>query len=381
MASQKAGAGSRTPLVLRTVPGDHVYRFAADWRDLIGQRCSHDIVIHAVTLLNQSQQAISVRSLTIEALAGNKVFQRVVYGAGDIEQLAKAVAAKDRLGLRSLVDFILSTDGAVSPEVKLSSKAGLKPGTALVLPNIYLLFHKIPDRIRITAAYSIEGVTREVQSVLRVADYACRNEYAMPLEGLWLMKAMPAAGVMDHHRFAAASEFGVDFLKLGPGGELYANDGSRAGDYFAYGERVLAAAGGVVVAAEGDLVQEWSRFNQNEGETVPEFQQRQFKQLLEAMETGLGAWAAGNHIIIEHPGNEYSAYLHLKEHSLRVKAGDVVTQGQHIADAGNTGDSFGAHLHFQVMDRPDLARGRGLPFVFSKAEVILAEPGVMIQPN
>ncbi len=103
----------------------------------------------------------------------------------------------------------------VSPEVKLSSKAGLKPGTALGCPISTCCFTRYPTGIRITAAYSIKRVTREVQSVLKVADYACRNEYAMPLEGLWLMKAMPAAGVMDHHRFAAASEFGVDFLKWG----------------------------------------------------------------------------------------------------------------------------------------------------------------------
>jgi hypothetical protein len=380
MVDQNARARSRAPLLLRTIPGDYVYQHTADWRDLIGQRQSYDAVVHAVTLLNNYSQEIFVQSLAVEAQAGGKAFQRVVFGAEDIEQLADAAAAKDKLGMRRLIDFILCTDSAMEPAVKLSSSAGLQPGMALVLPNIYLLFHKKSDSIKITATFSLDGITRDVQSTLRVSNYICRNTYAMPLEGTWLMKAMPVAGIMDHHRFAAASEFGVDFLKMGQNGELYASDGSRAGDYFAYGERVLAAAGGKVVAARGDLVQVWSRFNPKEGETAAQFQERQFRQILEALKADLGGWAAGNHIVIEHTGGEYSAYLHLKENSLRIKTSEIVIQGQHIADVGNTGDSFGAHLHFQVMDCPDLVRGRSLPFVFNKVEAALSEPGIVIQP-
>ena len=43
-----------------------------------------------------------------------------------------------------------------------------------------------------------------------------------------------------------------------------------------------------------------------------------------------------------------SAYYHLKSGSIKVKVGDYVSKGQHIATIGNTGKSSGTHLHFQI---------------------------------
>ena len=48
---------------------------------------------------------------------------------------------------------------------------------------------------------------------------------------------------------------------------------------------------------------------------------------------------------------------------LRVKAGDTVKVGATLAKIGNTGPSFGPHLHFGLLNRPDIFTGRSLPFV------------------
>ena len=55
----------------------------------------------------------------------------------------------------------------------------------------------------------------------------------------------------------------------------------------------------------------------------------------------------GNYCIISH-GNGYATlYAHQKQLPL-VKVGDTVEKGQVIGYVGNTGNSYGAHLHFEL---------------------------------
>lgn len=59
-----------------------------------------------------------------------------------------------------------------------------------------------------------------------------------------------------------------------------------------------------------------------------------------------GTASYGNYIKIDH-GNGYATlYAHLDR--VDVKKGQVVKQGQVIGKMGNTGNSYGAHLHFEV---------------------------------
>lgn len=53
----------------------------------------------------------------------------------------------------------------------------------------------------------------------------------------------------------------------------------------------------------------------------------------------------GHVIQIQH-GNEWTLYAHLSE--VHVKVGQKVKQGEVIGEVGNTGDSTGPHLHFEI---------------------------------
>jgi len=367
-------------LHVRLVPNDVVYAFRGTWGDLLGERHHDDVVLHAIAVVNDSAEVVSVASITVDATEHERPLQRVVLDREDVEQRSAPVVARDRLGLRRLVDFILWTDQVVPPGMTLSSSAELEPGHALVVPNVYVTLHRRPDRLAVTLDVVIDGVPNVVEATLSVVEYTNRVVYGMPVDGTWLMKATPSSGVLDHHRFGVSNEFGVDFLRLGPQGEVFRNEGKQASDYFSYGERVLAAADGRVVAVQSAEAQDPFRFRPHDGESDEQFRERQLRDLRAALDGDVGRWAAGNSIVIEHAGDEYSAYLHLKEHGVHVKEGDVVRRGHHIADVGNTGDSFGAHLHFQVIDRPDLVRGRSLPFAFDDLAMSLSEPGWFVHP-
>ena len=56
----------------------------------------------------------------------------------------------------------------------------------------------------------------------------------------------------------------------------------------------------------------------------------------------------GNYVKIKHGNGMFTFYAHLKYGSVAVKVGDRVTKGQVLGYMGNTGYSFGAHLHFEV---------------------------------
>ena len=72
----------------------------------------------------------------------------------------------------------------------------------------------------------------------------------------------------------------------------------------------------------------------------------------------------GNNVLIDHGNGEYSSLAHLQRGSVRVKAGDRVSQGDVLGRVGNSGSSDTPHLHYQLMAGTHLARADGLPSRF-----------------
>ncbi len=70
------------------------------------------------------------------------------------------------------------------------------------------------------------------------------------------------------------------------------------------------------------------------------------------------AEGAGNYVVLEGAGEKRTyVFMHLVTGSTRVRAGERVRTGDRIGDVGNTGRSFGAHLHFEIWVGGWIGRG------------------------
>lgn len=70
-----------------------------------------------------------------------------------------------------------------------------------------------------------------------------------------------------------------------------------------------------------------------------------------------GTAGMGNYVIIDHGNGFKTRYMHMLKGSVKVKTGDKVKKGQVIGYMGNTGNSYGRHLHFDISYNKNLYGG------------------------
>lgn len=153
----------------------------------------------------------------------------------------------------------------------------------------------------------------------------------------------PMDGTLD-----PSEQFAIDWIKVDGQGKAFRTDGKKSEDWLCYGTEVLAVAAGTVVETMRDLP------NQPPGVaptnlTIPEI--------------------AGNHVILDLGGGRYAMYAHLAPGSVTVQVGDRVRAGDKLGLLGNSGNTTGPHLHFQISDRPSTLDTTSLPFVFASMEL------------
>ena len=145
--------------------------------------------------------------------------------------------------------------------------------------------------------------------------------------------------------------------------QTFSGDPQVNESYFAYGDTLYSVASGTVLKAVDGLPE-----NAGDSHDIP----------LNTLDA-----SAGNHLLIDIGGGCYAVYMHCMPGSLLVNAGDVVTEGQPLAQLGNSGNSTEPHLHFHLVDRPELWYCDGLPFVFknyTKTGEIVFNPNPAVTP-
>lgn len=136
--------------------------------------------------------------------------------------------------------------------------------------------------------------------------------------------------------------FAIDWIKVDREGKAFRTDGKKSEDWLCYGVDVLAVAPGTVVETIRDL---------------PDEPPGAAPTSLKVSEI------AGNHVLLDLGDGRYAMYAHLAPHSLTVHVGDHVKTGDKLGLLGNSGNTTGPHLHFQISNLPSTLDVTSLPFV------------------
>ncbi|MFC8130417.1 M23 family metallopeptidase [Streptomyces sp. NPDC057302] len=199
------------------------------------------------------------------------------------------------------------------------------------------------------------SVNREI-----AADPPATVETDPPVTGRWSALNSPADKVPSHGTHALGQTYAIDIVAEPEGGERPAfawlwpiARGNRA--FPAFGAPLVAVADATVVHAEDGQRDHLSRNS---------LLAYLYLFVVEGVGRAVGGArrVVGNHIVLDLGEGTYAMYAHVQRGSLAVRAGDEVRAGQVMARCGNSGNSTEPHVHFQLMDGPDLGTARGVPF-------------------
>lgn len=172
--------------------------------------------------------------------------------------------------------------------------------------------------------------------------YKTRTVLSLPFAGVWTA-SNATLGPGNGHYLNANQRFAIDFFiteEIEPGKRKASRPpGKQNSDYFAYGQDVLAPADAVVVQVVDGIPDN------------PPGQVDVYYRL-------------GNSVVLSFENGEFAYLCHLMPGSLRVRPGDRVARGQVLAKCGNSGNSTGPHLHFQLTDGPLITYATSLPAYF-----------------
>jgi Peptidase family M23 len=192
-----------------------------------------------------------------------------------------------------------------------------------------------------------------------------------PLRGeRWVAVNTPGDRIPSHGTDMLGQRFAFDLLQVDerrgvryhPKGLLRGFTlGVRTRDCYAWGAEIHAPFDGEIVAA-ADCIAE-------RGWIHP------LRELVLTLKNGLTfrperlPSVLGNYVLMRRD-DVFAGFAHLVPGSVAVQAGQVVRSGEVLGRVGHTGNSTAPHLHFQLMDSPDLMTAKGLPCAFRAYEVL-----------
>jgi murein DD-endopeptidase MepM/ murein hydrolase activator NlpD len=166
----------------------------------------------------------------------------------------------------------------------------------------------------------------------------------MPFNGEWTVVWGGDTKELNYHVENEAQKNAFDIVITDDKGNSFKTDGKNNEDYYAFGKELIAPCDGEIVLAVDGIK-----------DNVPG--------------TLNPIYVPGNTVIIKTANNEYLFFAHFKQHSIVVKQGQKVKQGQLLGLCGNSGNSSEPHLHFHIQNVEDMNIATGVKCYFDKIQV------------
>lgn len=170
--------------------------------------------------------------------------------------------------------------------------------------------------------------------------YVTKVPLQLPFEGEWYVFWGGRTPEQNYHVVSRSQRFAYDMLVLRDG-KSHTGEGKALTDYHCFGLPILAPAAGRVAKVVDSLPDQ-------------------------AIGSTDARNPAGNHVVIDHGGGEYSTLAHLRHGSVTVREGEAVRAGARLGACGNSGNTSEPHLHYQLQDAADMFASAtlGLPAQF-----------------
>lgn len=166
-----------------------------------------------------------------------------------------------------------------------------------------------------------------------------KTKLILPFKDEWTVVWGGDTKELNYHVESKAQKNAFDIVITNEKGKSFKTDGKTNEDYYAFGKELIAPCDGEIV-----LVVDGVKDN------IP--------GILNPI------YIPGNTVVIKTDNNEYLFFAHFKQHSIVVKQGQKVKQGEILGLCGNSGNSSEAHLHFHIQNVEDMNSATGVKCYF-----------------
>ncbi|MFY8019895.1 MAG: M23 family metallopeptidase [Bacteroidia bacterium] len=181
--------------------------------------------------------------------------------------------------------------------------------------------------------------------VFKAYDYPSKNDcvsLSIPVHGTWRASHAGGHSSVNYHLAIPQQAYAIDLLKVNDDGNFFTGTGTAITDYICLNDSVFSPVNGKIAFV------------------IDSFNNEQ------VLKKGDTINPLGNYIAIEIAKEKFVILAQLNKGSIKVKQGDEVKAGDHLAQVGNSGNTTWPHLHMQVSNKADVYANDaiGLPFVF-----------------